>query len=95
VGRLADKLERKCNGHLAPEQQIFYPIEVLRTITFFGDKKMNLKEALINGQDMSASEADEAIAEMRERILEGENPEEVLFDMGLEPDYIFDLIETI
>jgi len=53
---------------------------------------MDLKQALINGQDMSATEADEAIAEMREQILEGENPEEVLFDIGLEPDYIFDLI---
>ena len=53
---------------------------------------MNLKKALMNGHEMSSTEADEAIQEMREQIFEGEDPEEVLYDMGLEPDYIFDLI---
>ena len=51
-----------------------------------------LKKALMSGQEMSADEADETIDEMRERIYEGEDPEEVLYDYGLEPDYIFDLI---
>ena len=32
-------------------------------------------------------------AEARERVANGENPEEILYeDFGLEPDYIFDLI---
>jgi hypothetical protein len=52
-----------------------------------------LKKALIIGQDMSATSADESIEEMRERVFEGENPEEVLEDFGLEPDYIFDLLD--
>jgi hypothetical protein len=51
-----------------------------------------LKQALITGQDMSANAADEAIEEMKERVMEGENPEEVLEDFSLESDYIFDLI---
>lgn len=55
-------------------------------------KFSELKEALITGQDMSENSADEAIEEMRERVYEGENPEEVLEDFGLESDYIFDLI---
>jgi len=42
---------------------------------------------------LSAAEADELIAEARERVLEGEDPEEILHDdFGLEPDYIWDLI---
>ena len=52
----------------------------------------DLKKALMSGQDMSATEADEAIDEMRDQIMEGEDPEEVLYEMGLEPDYIFDII---
>lgn len=52
----------------------------------------DLKRALMSGQDMSATEADEAIEEMTERVLEGEDPEEVLYEYGLEPDYIFDII---
>jgi len=52
-----------------------------------------LKQALITGQDMSAKSADESIEEMKERVMEGENPEEVLEDFGLESDYIFDLLD--
>jgi hypothetical protein len=32
------------------------------------------------------------IDEMRERVATGEDPEEVLYEEGFEPDYIFDLI---
>jgi len=38
-------------------------------------------------------EAEEVISEMREAILSGEDPEELLHDEGLEPDYIMDLID--
>lgn len=34
----------------------------------------------------------ETIAEMKKRIRAGEDPEEVLFDEGFEPDFVFDLI---
>ena len=51
-----------------------------------------LKKALMSGQEMTSSEADDAIEEMKELIFEGENPEDLLYDYGLEPDYIYDLI---
>lgn len=52
-----------------------------------------LKQVLMRRDDMSAQEADDAIAEARERVLEGEDPEEVLMEeFGLEPDYILDLL---
>jgi hypothetical protein len=30
---------------------------------------------------------------MKQRVSEGEDPEEVLLDEGFEPDYIFDIID--
>jgi len=54
-----------------------------------------LKQALITGKDMSPTEADEAIEEMRNQVLEGEDPEELLYEQGLEPDYIFDLLDEM
>lgn len=53
-----------------------------------------LHKVLMERDDLSAHEAEEEINEMRERVLEGEDPEEVLFDEGLEPDYVYDLMET-
>lgn len=52
-----------------------------------------LKEVLIRRDNMTTEAADEMIAEARERVFEGEDPEEILMeDFGLEPDYIFDLL---
>ena len=52
---------------------------------------MTLKDALKN-KGYSDTEAEELIAEMKDRVSSGENPEEVLYEEGLEPDYVFDLI---
>ena len=53
-----------------------------------------LKQVLMRRDNLSAGEADDLIEEAREAIREGADPEEVLAqDFGLEPDYIFDLIE--
>lgn len=53
----------------------------------------DLKQILMNRDGMSSKEADSAISEMRERVFEGEDPEEILLDeYGLEPDYVFDII---
>lgn len=47
----------------------------------------------MEGQDLSSLEAAEIIAEMRRRVREdGDDPEEVLYEEGLEPDYILDII---
>jgi len=51
----------------------------------------DLEKALRN-QGYGKGETDEIILEMQNRVFEGENPEEVLEEYGLEPDYIFDLI---
>jgi hypothetical protein len=54
----------------------------------------SLREVLMRRNGMSGDEADELIEEARERVAEGEDPEEVLHDeFGLEPDYIWDLID--
>lgn len=51
-----------------------------------------LLKVLMEREDCSENEAQEMIDDMREQIEEGEDPEEVLFEYGLEPDYLFDLI---
>jgi len=53
---------------------------------------MQLKDALMTGQEMSSTEADEAIEDMKEQVLAGDDPDEVLYEYGLEPDYIFEII---
>lgn len=51
-----------------------------------------LKKVLMERDGMTEEEANAEIVDMRNRVYEGENPEEVLYDIGLEPDYIFDII---
>lgn len=54
---------------------------------------MELIKALINSEQAeNVSEALEIINEMKNRVIEGEDPEEILFEFGLEPDYIFDIL---
>lgn len=53
---------------------------------------MNLKEVLTTRDQLSEIEADNEINEMRERVYKGEDPEEILEEYGLEPDYVFDII---
>jgi len=52
-----------------------------------------LHEVLMMRDGLTDNQASELISEMRERVLQDmEDPEEVLYEIGLEPDYIFDLI---
>jgi len=52
-----------------------------------------LLEVLMRRDSLSKVEAQSQIKEARERIYDGEDPEEILLEeFGLEPDYIFDLI---
>ena len=43
---------------------------------------------------MTSKEADEVIADAKQRVWDGEDPEEVLWD-GEDPDYIFGSLCTI
>jgi hypothetical protein len=48
----------------------------------------------MNRDGLTSDEANAMIAEAKERVLEGEDPEEILYsDFGLEPDYLFDLLD--
>lgn len=52
----------------------------------------SLKEVLMRRDELTSDEADEQIQEMRDEVEAGADPEELLNDIGLEPDYIFDII---
>lgn len=54
---------------------------------------MTLLQALMNGHNLTLLEASNVRKEMREEVLNGADPEEVLYEYGLEPDYIMDLID--
>lgn len=55
-----------------------------------------LVKVLIRRGDHTLSEIKEMITDARERFENGENPEEILHEeFGLEPDYLFDLIEPV
>ena len=46
--------------------------------------------------NLTSKEADLEIENAQQDVRDGENPEDVLMDrFGLEPDYIFDLIEDL
>jgi len=52
-------------------------------------------EVLMRRDGLSEEEALEILADGRRSVEQGEDPEEVLYqEFGLEPDYIFDLIEV-
>lgn len=54
----------------------------------------SLREVLRRRDGLSGDEADELIEEARERVAEGEDPEEILYDeFGLEPDFVWYLID--
>lgn len=46
----------------------------------------------MSGQGLTEQEAKHSIKEMKLMVLEGEDPEEVLFENGLEPDYLFEIL---
>lgn len=56
-------------------------------------KTTNIEKVLISRDGMSPEEAYDYLQELRQQVADGEDPEELLLmDLGLEPDYIFDLI---
>jgi hypothetical protein len=52
-----------------------------------------LKQIFMRRDNMTAEEADNLISEMREEVTAGVDPEEVLQEHGLEPDYMFELLD--
>ena len=55
---------------------------------------MNIRQVIMARDGLTWDEASEAIREAKVRVFTGDDPEEVLLEeFGLEPDYIFDLID--
>jgi hypothetical protein len=52
----------------------------------------DLHKALMSRDGLSGEEAEEVIKEWREEVWNGSNPEELLFENGFEPDYVFDIL---
>lgn len=52
---------------------------------------MTLRDALIN-QGIDREEVDEIISSMKDDVFNGADPEEILDEYGLEPDYVMDLL---
>jgi hypothetical protein len=58
-------------------------------------RETELHRVLMFRDNLSFSEADDLIQEARQLVADGADPEEVLYEeFGLEPDYVFDLLET-
>lgn len=52
-----------------------------------------IKEVLMRRDGMSSDEADEFMEDMKAQVQNGADPEEVLAEIGLEPDYIWELFD--
>ena len=55
----------------------------------------DLINAIMHVDACGPEEASEIAEELADRVRLGEDPEEVLHDEGLEPDYVFDLINLL
>ena len=56
----------------------------------------SLKEVLMRRDGLMEEEVDEFIEDARQAVREGDDPEAVLEEwFGLEPDYIFELVDWI
>lgn len=53
----------------------------------------SIQSILVRRDGLDKHEASDLIQEMKERVMDGEDPEEVLHEIGLEPDYIWELID--
>jgi hypothetical protein len=54
---------------------------------------MTLVECLMQRDNLSRVKAEEVVQEARIRVVDGEDPETVLWEeFGVEPDYLFDIL---
>lgn len=52
----------------------------------------SVQSILMRRDGMTRDEARETIRDMQQRVIDGEDPEELLHEIGLEPDYIWDIL---
>jgi len=55
-------------------------------------REYSILNVLRTRDGMTDQQAREALREMRDDVRNGADPEELLHEIGLEPDYIFDLL---
>ena len=55
----------------------------------------DLINTIMHRDGCGPEEASEIVQEMADLVRLGEDPEQVLHDCGLEPDYVFDLINLL
>ena len=55
-------------------------------------KTTELHEAIMNRDECTFTEANKLVEYMIDAVVSGENPEEVLYEEGFEPDYFFDIL---
>ena len=55
----------------------------------------NLLHAIMHVGDCGPEEAEEIQQELVQAVWDGEDPEGVLHDAGLEPDYVIDLLNLL
>jgi hypothetical protein len=63
----------------------------MKTETPIGIKTEVVKHLMLN-LGFSETEALAELDDMRLQVMQGEDPEELLYEIGLEPDYLFDLL---
>lgn len=52
-----------------------------------------IERIIMKRDGLTAEEAKEQVEDARRRVVDGEDPEEILYEeFGLEPDYIFDIL---
>lgn len=55
-----------------------------------------IADILVRRDGVARADAEEQVQDAKRRVLEGEDPEEILYeDFGLEPDYVFELLEPL
>ena len=54
----------------------------------------SIVDILMRRDEMTRADAESMLEDAKQRVSDGEDPEEVLYeDFGLEPDYIFQLLD--
>ena len=96
---LLDAITKILTAELAPEKTIIslkisktYKNKKIMTTTTKKIVLTDLHKALMHNEDITREAADQMISEFYDRVADGENPEEILYDEGLEPDYVLDIL---
>ncbi|MHB8483705.1 MAG: hypothetical protein ACYDBV_13410 [Nitrospiria bacterium] len=83
----AHKFIRDCNDSSRIKNEIIFKTKKK------GYEMDSLTQTLIDRDELTEEQARQQVQDMVHRVLNGEDPEEVLYEIGLEPDYVIDLLD--